>query len=180
MRIKAYLLLTLLALTLLTPLATIQAAPRINVIKLSITNPTSQLRLQEDITISVAELKRIAPDFKAATIIVTTSDAATLNEDAQVLETLELPSQADDLDGDGRLDEIAFQITLAANQTRIVTIAYGDAATLQRLRNDYPQRTFAKFATKYEGPGWESELAAWRLYFDARNAIDLYGKRRPG
>ena len=44
----------------------------------------------------------------------------------------------------------------------------------------YPQRTDAKFATRYEGPGWESEETAWRIYFDTRNAIDLYGKRRPG
>ena len=28
--------------------------------------------------------------------------------------------------------------------------------------------------------GWESDVAAWRLYFDPRNAIDVYGKRRPG
>src|SRR5438270_8466811 len=28
--------------------------------------------------------------------------------------------------------------------------------------------------------GWESETTAWRIYFDQRNAIDLYGKRRPG
>ncbi len=33
---------------------------------------------------------------------------------------------------------------------------------------------------RYEGPGWESEETAWRIYFDKRNAIDLYGKRRPG
>ena len=49
-----------------------------------------------------------------------------------------------------------------------------------RLRGEYPARTHARFATKYEGPGWESELTAWRLYFDKRNAIDLFGKRRPG
>jgi unsaturated chondroitin disaccharide hydrolase len=180
MRKKAYLLLTLICLTLCSPLASLRAAPRIKVIKLSVANPTNQARAQEDIVVSVAELKRLAPDLKAATVIVTTSDAATLDEDARALETIELPSQADDLDGDGKLDEIAFQIPLKANQTRIVTLAYGDAATLQRLRNNYPQRTFAKYATKYEGPGWESELNAWRLYFDARNAIDLYGKRRPG
>jgi unsaturated chondroitin disaccharide hydrolase len=28
--------------------------------------------------------------------------------------------------------------------------------------------------------GWESEDIAWRIYFDKRNAIDIYGKRRPG
>ena len=37
-----------------------------------------------------------------------------------------------------------------------------------------------KFATRYEGLGWESEEIAWRIYFDKRNAIDIYGKRRPG
>jgi unsaturated chondroitin disaccharide hydrolase len=180
MRTKAYLLLALLLFSLCAPHRKLQAAPRIKVIKLAVTNPTEQPRPQENIVVSVAALKAIAGDFKAATIVVTTSNAATLDEDAGTLETTELPSQADDLDGDGKLDEIAFQLPLAARQTRIVSIAYGDAATLQRLRGDYPQRTNARFTTRYEGMGWESELAAWRLYFDARNAIDLYGKRRPG
>src|ERR1051325_1372115 len=180
MRRKATLLLSLVSLTFVAPSPNMEAAPRIKVIKLSVSNPTGQARPQEDVVVRVADLKRIAPDFKAATCIVTTSDAATLDEDGRTLETQELPSQADDVDGDGKLDEIAFQIPLKANQTRVVTIAYGDAATLQRLRNDYPPRTYAKFATKYEGMGWESEINAWRLYFDPRNAIDLYGKRRPG
>ncbi len=171
----AFVAITLLALPAMSP-----AAPRVKVIKLAVTNPTSQPRPQEDIVVSVAALKRIAPDFKAGTVIVTTSNAATLDEDARQLETQELPSQADDLDGDGKYDEIAFQIALGADQTRIVTIAYGDAATMQRLRSDYPRRAYAKFAAKFEGMGWESELAAWRLYFDPRNAIDLYGKRRAG
>jgi unsaturated chondroitin disaccharide hydrolase len=180
MRRKAYLLLAVILSTLCTPLTNLHAAARIKVIKLAVTNPTDQARPQENISVSVAALKRLASDFKAATVVVTTSNAATLDEDARTLETVELPSQADDLDGDGKYDEIAFQVPLAANQTRIVTIAYGDAATVQRLRSDYPQRTNAKFTTKYEGMGWESEIAAWRLYFDARNAIDLYGKRRAG
>ena len=180
MRRKATLLLALLYFMLFPLVTKLQATPRIKVIKLAVSNTTNQTRPQENIVVSVAELKRIAADFKAGTIIVTTSDAATLDEDARTLEAIELPSQADDLDGDGKYDEIAFQIPLSANQTRIVTIAYGDAATLQRLRSDYPQRTYAKFAINYEGMGWESELAAWRLYFDPRNAIDLYGKRRPG
>jgi hypothetical protein len=29
---------------------------------------------------------------------------------------------------------------------------------------------------RYEGPGWESEKIAYRLYLDWRNAIDLFGK----
>jgi unsaturated chondroitin disaccharide hydrolase len=170
----------LIALTLFAMPTKSQAAPRIKVIKLAVTNITGQPREQENIVVSVADIKRIAPDFKPGTVIVTTSGAATLEEDARALETVELPSQADDLDGDGKYDEVAFQIALGPNQTRIVTIAYGDSATMQRLRSAYVKRAHARFATKYEGMGWESELAAWRLYLDQRNAIDLYGKRRAG
>jgi len=156
------------------------ATPRIKVIKLSITNPTDQTRLHENIIVSIADLKRIAPDFKAGDVIVTTSDAATLEDDARTLQTTELPSQADDLDGDNKYDELAFQIELKPKQTRIVTIAYGETATIQRLRGDYPKRTAAKFTMKFDGLAWESEANAWRIYFDKRNAIDIYGKRRPG
>ena len=160
--------------------APVWAAPRVKVLKLSVTNPTDQARLHENVVLSVADLKRIAPDFKAGDTIVTTSDAATLEEDARTLQVTELPSQADDLDGDNKYDELAFQIELQPGQTRIVTIAYGDVPTMQRLRSDYPKRTAAKFTMKFDGLAWESEATAWRIYFDKRNAIDLYGKRRPG
>src|SRR5215813_754271 len=156
------------------------AAPRIKVLKLAVTNRTNETRLAEDIVVAVADLKRIAPDFKAGDAIVTTSDAATLEEDTRTLQTIELPSQADDLDADNQYDELAFQIDLKPRQTRIVTIAYGETATIQRLRSDYPKRTAAKFTMKFDGLGWESEAMAWRIYFDKRNAIDVWGKRRPG
>jgi hypothetical protein len=157
-----------------------EAAARIKVLKLAVTNPSITARIAENIVVPVSALKRLAPDFTAGSVIVTTSDAATIEEDARTDETIELPSQADDLDGDGKYDELVFQIDLKPRQTRIVTIAYGEMATMQRLRTPYAKRTDARFATHFEGPGWESEETAWRIYFDKRNAIDLYGKRRPG
>src|SRR2546421_350172 len=171
---------TIFILTCLLVAGPVAAAPRVKVLKLAITNPADETRLAEDVVISIAELKRIAPDFKAGDAIVTTSDASTLEEDARTLQTIELPSQADDLDGDNQYDELAFQIDLKPKQTRIVTIAYGETATIQRLRSEYPKRTAAKFTMKFDGLGWESEAAAWRIYFDKRNAIDVWGKRRPG
>ena len=84
------------------------------------------------------------------------------------------------MDSDGTYDEIAFQIDRAPHQTRTVTIAYCEMAAMLRLRPHYAKRADARFATRYEGPGWEFEETAWRIYFDKRNAIDLYGKRRPG
>jgi len=171
---------TTTAVWLLALLAAAATAAPIKVLKLSVTNPTAAARAAEDIVVPVAALKRIAPDFNAGNAIVTASDAATLDEDARTLQTIELASQADDLDGDGKYDELVFQIDLAPRQARIVTVAYGDQASILRLRSRYPQRTEARFNTRYEGLGWESEETAWRIYFDKRNAIDLYGKRRPG
>src|SRR2546421_1362212 len=170
----------LLCLLFLMTGASALAEPRVKVLKLSVTNPTDEARLHQNIIVSVAELKKVAPDFKAGDAIVTTSDASTLEEDARTLQTIELPSQADDLDGDNKYDELAFQIELKPRQTRIVTIACGDTATMQRLRSDYPKRTAAKFTMKFDGLAWESEATAWRIYFDKRNAIDIWGKRRPG
>jgi unsaturated chondroitin disaccharide hydrolase len=152
---------------------------RVKVIKIAVTNPTGVQRTAEDIVLSIAALRKIAPDFAPASAIITTSGAATLEEDSKTLETQELPSQVDDLDGDNKADELAFQIDLTPHQTRIVSICYGDQDPIWRLRGDYPQRTNAMFSKKFEGPGWESDRYAWRIYFDARNAIDLYGKRRP-
>ena len=155
------------------------AQSHIKVIKISVTNPAGNQRNAEDVVLSIPSLKKIAPDFAPASVIVTTSDASTIAEDAATLETQELPSQVDDLDGDYKADELAFQIDLKPHQTRIVSICYGDEISILRLRSDYPQRTNAIFNKKFDGLGWESERNAWRIYFDARNAIDLYGKRRP-
>jgi unsaturated chondroitin disaccharide hydrolase len=159
--------------------AALHAAPRIQRIQLSIANPLPTART-ENVVLPVARLLAIDPRFNAANAIVVATGAATLAADAREMQAAELPSQADDLDGDGKLDELVFQIDLAANQTRIVTIAYGDQAAIQRLRGRYPARTAMKFSARYEGLGWESEDIAWRIYFDKRNAIDIYGKRRPG
>src|ERR1700722_18453182 len=136
---------------LVAVLATLAVAePRVKVIKVAITNPSDAPRNGEDIVLSVADLKRIAPDFKPASVIVTTSDASTLEEDARTLETVELPSQDDDIDGDNKADEIVFQIDLKPRQTRIVTIAYGEQFAIARLRGVYAKRSHVKFTSKYE------------------------------
>ncbi|MGA2326984.1 MAG: DUF4861 family protein [Bryobacteraceae bacterium] len=159
--------------------AALPAAAPIKVVKLAVTNPAG-VGSAANIALRVSDLRRVAPDFAAGNAIVTTSDAATLEQNARTLQTVELPSQADDLDGDGKYDEVAFQVDLKPKQTRIVTLAYGDQATVLRLRSRYRKRTGARFSTRYEGLGWESEEAAWRIYCDQRNAIDLFAKRRPG
>ncbi|MBI3646467.1 MAG: DUF4861 family protein, partial [Acidobacteriales bacterium] len=150
---------------------------RIQGIKVAIENPTGAARPAADVVVSIPVLLKIAPDLTLGSLMVTATGAATLAQDAATMEATEIPSQVDDLDGDGGGDELAFQIDLAPHQTRIVTISYGDADRILRLRNDYPHRTSALFSPKIEGLGWESERIAFRVYFDPRNAIDIYGKR---
>ena len=36
------------------------------------------------------------------------------------------------------------------------------------------------FYIKYEGPGWESDMVAFRFYLDQRNGVDVFGKKTPG
>ena len=155
------------------------AEPYLRSIKVAVTNPTNENRPAENIVLSIPDLKKIAPDFYAGSQIVTASDASTVAEDATVLHPTELPSQVDDLDGDFRPDELAFQIDLKPHQTRIVTITWGPVDRIFRLRGDYEKQTNAIFSKKIDGLGWESKRDAFRLYFDKRNAIDLYGKPRP-
>jgi unsaturated chondroitin disaccharide hydrolase len=156
-----------------------QGAPQIKNIKIAISNPGDHARKATDIVLSIAEIRKVAPDFTPGAMIVAASDASTVEQDASSTQTEELPAQVDDLDGDGKADELAFQIDLAPRQTRIVTVSYGNQESIWRLRGDYEQRTAALFSRKIEGLGWESARVAFRAYFDSRNAIDLYGKRRP-
>jgi hypothetical protein len=108
------------------------AAAPIKVLKLSVTNPTPDGRLAASVTLRVVDLQRIAPDFDPGNAIVTASDAATLAQDAATLQAVELPAQTTG-------GEIAFQIPLLPSQTRIVSIAYGDAAVIDPLRTPPPR-----------------------------------------
>src|SRR5690348_18453175 len=99
--------------------STLVAQPHLKCVKLAVTNPTGQDRPAEDIVVSVAELRKIAPDYYPGSQIVIATDASTEAEDATVLHATELPSQVDDLDGDFTADELAFQLDLTPCQPRI-------------------------------------------------------------
>jgi hypothetical protein len=107
-----------------------------------------------------------------------------------------LPSQCDDIDGDGIWDELAFICDLEAGEGKKVIFE-----TLDTLP-DFPIRTNIRFGrmvkpfeevvddarmktndTKFtapvyqmEGPAWENDMIAFRNYYDARNGIDIFGK----
>jgi hypothetical protein len=84
-----------------------------------------------------------------------------------------LPVQRDDLDGDGDSDEIAFVVRLEPGQTHQFELIPRPAEL------DVPKRTHAKMSLKgYDGPGWESDVMAYRIYWNADNAMDIFGKTK--
>src|SRR5258708_32658144 len=83
-------------------------AQRIKNIKVAVSNPSSTARSAADVVIPIAGIRMAAPDFKPGAAMVTVSDASTLDEDASVLQTKELPSQVDERESDGDADDMAF------------------------------------------------------------------------
>jgi hypothetical protein len=112
-----------------------------------------------------------------------------------------VPSQLDDLDGDGQWDELAFVYTLKPNQKTDLKVIWTD-------KNNYPvfkDRTsvrYGKMTTpgkivpltsdvhgKYnlprgdgypyqmDGVAWENDKMGFRHYYDGRNSRDVFGKR---
>lgn len=115
----------------------------------------------------------------------------------------EVPSQIDDLDRDLRSDELAFVIDMAAKGKKTLTV---ELYSERQAERDYPRRTYGDMIMRdqkakkknefrsyihslsapegvdafhllhHHGADFESELTAYRVYFDERQTYDLYGK----
>lgn len=124
-----------------------------------------------------------------------------------MLDGKEVPSQLDDLDQDGWMDELAFTTNIGKKETQKFTVTLRDEET----PITYPARTFAEIVLRnpkvkeknkhnyylqelstnkecydpyhlphHHGVAFENELIAMRIYFDERQTIDLYGKYNKG
>lgn len=84
--------------------------------------------------------------------------------------------QVDDLNGDGKADEVVFLAALKPHETKKFTLS--DQAADTTLTKRAHAGMFLKGPTMkgMEGPGWESDRIAFRIYWDARNATDLFSK----
>ena len=108
----------------------------------------------------------------------------------------EIPSQADDLDGDGVLDELVFCVADAPCDVFVVyskkpvTHDYTPRVNAQMWwKNDDKTLTESRVLSSekddmyrklhHHGPAFESEYAAYRIYFDKKQSVDTYGKKRP-
>lgn len=118
-------------------------------------------------------------------------------------ENQQLPAQFDDLDQDGKWDEIALSISLNANSNCKVTFRIIDKTDLpifptftdvhfgvKSTKNQPAQsvESFTLYGTdlpwdddfypfQMDGPAWENDKVGFRIYLDGRNAKDIFGKR---
>ncbi len=120
-------------------------------------------------------------------------------------ETISL--QFDDLNRDGKWDEVAFLQKFEPNQkialTAVATMKPPPTGTMRahvRMRRkneddsfgaqldsvsilagtqptDFSKAKLPLYLT--EGPAWENDKVAFRLYLDTRNTVDIYGKTTP-
>lgn len=123
------------------------------------------LRVANPTTDDWAEAPVVVSD---ARIVRALSSASGIAADADTM-----PLQLVDLDGDGTADEAAFLAALLAAETR----EFGASAAPVSAPDS---RAHAGMYLKgFEGPGWESDALAFRIYWDARNATDIFCKRTP-
>ena len=154
-------------------------------IKVKLTNPLNVKRSDVPVVVSLRDVQ-----FDVVDAVVKDGDR-------------EVSLQIDDLDRNLRNDELAFVIDMEAKGKKTLTVElYSDKQT----ERNYPRRTYGDmivrdFKTKkknkfpgyihslsapegvdvfhllhHHGADFESELVAYRVYFDERQTYDLYGK----
>lgn len=166
---------------------------------LQIINNTEQERKDELVVLTRAEVERSTGKLSPGKYIVITRAGK---------EGPPLLVQHDDLNGDGKWDEIAFMQSAAAWEKEELKLEPSDApATIKavvrahvRHKRKLADGTFGPdlssdtisagqqptdFTKKTlppfltEGPAWENDKVGFRYYFDTRNCKDIWGKTTP-
>ena len=164
-----------------------QLAQGQKVLEVSVSNTTKTARTAQPV---VLPLKSYSPDVKSALV---------------TLEGVEVPCQLDDLNQDEVFDELCFLADVDKKQTQTYTVTLFSEGTprsyparvyaemvlantkdkklKKNQQNNYIESLTARGDAAYtynvqhhHGVDFESELNGIRIYFDARQTLDLYGK----
>ena len=156
-------------------------------IEVSVTNPSAQVRMDQPV---VLQLKDHGQDILSALVMC---------------EGKEIPCQLDDLDQDETFDELCFLADLGKKEQKRYTVTLytegeprpyparvfaemvmantKDKKLKKNQQNNYIESITARGDAAYtynlqhhHGVDFESELNGIRIYFDARQTLDLYGK----
>lgn len=159
-------------LLLWTSILSAQPQTSIKTISIEISNSWTKDKIDAPVVLKIEDLQ---PGFHVRSAVVLNGEE-------------EIPSQLDDLNGDLQADELAFVMNVPANETNTLTITLSSAKT----NKTYPARVFAGMrirdipkqkrtpiqsvtvpgTTNFynmvhgHGPMFESELVAYRVYFN--------------
>ncbi len=124
-----------------------------------------------------------------------------------LIEGIETPCQLDDLDRDGTFDELVFVTSFSRKQSKKATVAlYTNGKPIIYPARTFAQLVLCNPKVKeknkqdiylssitltkatadqyhvlhHHGVAFENELVAMRIYMDARQTVDIYGKFREG
>lgn len=125
---------------------------------------------------------------------------------ASMIQQAPLPYQLDDLNDDGYNDELCFMTSLQAKETRIFNIELCETESSstspplvyvemllsnKKIKEENKQNTYISSLTvdrgvnpynqlHHHGAAFENTLVAYRIYFDHRQTVDIYGKYHRG
>lgn len=153
--------------------------------KITVKNTTDKARENVPVVIKASQIKKI-PLSKL-------QDVAVFDGSKQI------SSQSDDLNKDGVVDEIIFLTNLKPCENRKFTLK----TISRKKRVEFPAEVYTdlivkekdgshRFVTEvsstkndmynalhHHGVAFESALMAYRIYFDNKSTIDVYGKKKP-
>lgn len=112
----------------------------------------------------------------------------------------EIPCQIDVLDSAGRVAELVFVLDLQPREQKQLQVVFSDRAAkpdryasrvhaqmfVKEGKTNVPVREVSATADNmynklhHHGPAFESDRIAYRIYFDRKQTIDVYGKLEPG
>ncbi len=132
-------------------------------IKLTIQNTLPIKRLNVPIVLTLEELRSVGSDFSFDAYLVDSGQQRT-----------EIHSQVDDMNYDGKKDELVFLVNLAPRETKEVTIRYAPNYQIP-LTLEFPKRTRSGIFPEFNGfAALESELIAYVL--NNNGSTQAYGK----
>lgn len=170
----------LLLFALLGSAALIQASE----IKLKVTNPNKSEIKNAPVVVALDKYNKIAQNERANLAVFVNGK--------------QISSQLDDLNKDGIADELVFLLDLKANQKLSVTLK----TIAENERENFPTEVYADLISKtkdgkrefvteisstkndmynklhHHGVAFESALIGYRIYFDNKSTIDVYGKKK--
>ncbi|MCR4852584.1 MAG: DUF4861 domain-containing protein [Prevotella sp.] len=141
---------------------------------------------------------------KDAPVVLSLSEYGKVKSALVTLNGVEVPCQLDDLNGDHVMDELCFLANLNKKEKQEYVVTLSKTGSPRT----YQERTFAELMLRnskvsiknkhdiylheltvergvnpysivhHHGVAFESELIAMRIYFDHRQTVDLYGKKR--